>query len=83
VTRYSGIELIAETPLTSRLPRVFAHSVVNGATPPDANCRLPDSSASFITAPLANFDQSTLTSTPAAFACFSISFWSSMIISGR
>ncbi len=27
--------------------------------------------------------QPTLTSTPAAFACFSISFWSSMIISGR
>ncbi len=60
-----------------------AHIVTSGPTPPDANCRLFDSSASFITLPPANFAHPTLTSAPAALACFSMSFWSSMIISGR
>ena len=62
---------------------VFAQIVISGPTPPDANCRLFDRSASFITLPPANLAQLTLTSTPAAFACFSISFCSSITISDR
>ena len=43
---------IARMPLTLMLPWCVAHSVVNGPTPSEANCRLPESSASFITLPL-------------------------------
>ena len=75
--------MIAETALTSMLPRVRAQMVTSGATPPEANARSPEMIASFITLPPANFAQPTLTSMPAAFACFSISFCSSISISGK
>src|SRR3990172_8277790 len=40
VTRYIGIEDNAATALTLSAPRVRSHRIRNGATPPEATCRL-------------------------------------------
>src|SRR3990172_2396532 len=67
VTRYIGIEDNAATALTLSAPRVRSHRIRNGATPPEATCRLPESSASFIGCPDASTNQVTLVSArPAA-----------------
>jgi hypothetical protein len=63
--RYIGIELIAATPLTARLPLVRSHRVRKAGGPAEMKCADPDSSASFITAGPPMLAQLTLTFRPA------------------
>src|SRR5471032_981802 len=84
VTRYIGIEDSAATALTFRVPRERSHKIMNGATPPEAICRLPESRASFIGCAELNCDQTTLVSArPAALRCFSMRPFVFMMVSGR
>jgi len=80
-----GMSFKAPTPRTSiGVPAVFAHSVMSDGTPPVPKSRPPERSASFIAPGPPSLAQVTLTSPrPACFACFSISFWSCMIIKAR
>jgi len=75
----SGETLRPVAALTSILPLVFDQIVMMPGMPRQTNSTLPEISASFITSLERNVAQSTLTSPrPAALACFSIIFWSSM-----
>ena len=84
VTRYIGIEESAATALTLSVPRVRSHRIRKGATPPEAMCRLPDSSASFIGWPEPSTDHTTLVSpSPAALRCFSARPLAFISVSGK
>ncbi len=79
--RASGIELSAEAPLTSITPLVRSQMVISPGTPRETKSTLPESKASFMTSEERKVFHSTLTSPrPAAFACFSTSCKSSMIM---
>ena len=77
--RAIGIELRPDAPLTSMLPLVRSQMVISPGTPRETNWTLPDSSASFMTSEERKVFHCTVTSpSPAALACFSTSFWSSI-----
>ena len=57
--------------------------MISDGAPTAPKCTLPDNSPSLMTLGPATFCQLVLTSTPAAFACFSISPSRSINISGR
>ena len=79
-----GVSQNAIMPLMSPLPLVLSQIVISTVVPAIAISTLPDSNASLTAAPLPSLDKVTLMSpSPAARACFSISFCSTATCSGK